>query len=383
MFSQLKRSAYSVGVYRKPRFQYQLPLVGAVCRACWTICVGYPRPKNNRVLSIEAKIRAGATGPEPKMPRVRPLSTTTYAVAFIKEYIFKHSQSSPSDKVLYVDFLGHRELYARYKKEVNGAKTLKAAYFKQVWNKTLCMGVVDPETAVRFEVRVRKGRAKGFAKCDKCQYYKQQIAGAVNATTRAAKERRLAAHMTAIDADRETLTRVQRLCITRHNHVGFFLDAADSNKFGIPSTRNVGKCMSKLWTIKQKLTCAQMFNSDKTLYMFRTMPYVPTGGNLTATIVCALIDKLDMTGVTDLWINIDGSGDNINYTLYYVLAHLLLCAKDAGWPLKKFHLLRMKVGHTHCDLDATFAALSKFVYGKHSRGVSKKNIFSLSSFKEV
>ena len=122
---------------------------------------------------------------------------------------------------------------------------------------------------------------------------------------------------------------------------------------------------------------------DKTLYIFRTMPHVPTGGNLTATIVCALIDKLDMSGVTDLWINIDGSGDNINYTLYYVFAHLLLCEEDSGWPLQRFHLLRMKVGHTHCDLDATFATLSKFVYGKHSRGVCKQNIFSLSSFKKV
>lgn len=141
--------------------------------------------------------------------------------------------------------------------------------------------------------------------------------------------------------------------------------------------------MSKLWPIKQKLTCAQMFDYAKTLYIFRTLPDVPTGGNLTATILTRLIDKLDLTDVTDLWINIDGAGDNINYTLYYVLAHILLKAKEKGWSLKRIHLLRMKVGHTHCDLDATFAALSKHVYGKHARGDSRKNLLSLSAFKEV
>ena len=121
----------------------------------------------------------------------------------------------------------------------------------------------------------------------------------------------------------------------------------------------------------------------KSLYMFRTLTDVPTGANLTATILTNMIEKLDLRQVTDLWINVDGAGDNVNYTLYYVLAHLLLKAKEQDWPLQRFHILRMKVGHTHCDLDATFAALSKFVYGKHSRGDSRKNILSFSSFKEV
>ena len=43
----------------------------------------------------------------------------------------------------------------------------------------------------------------------------------------------------------------------------------------------------------------------------------------------------------------------------------------------------MKVGHTHCDIDATFANLSKDVYGKHSRGDSVKDLFSLSGFKKL
>lgn len=141
--------------------------------------------------------------------------------------------------------------------------------------------------------------------------------------------------------------------------------------------------MGKLWTIRQKLTCIQLFDTTKSLYMFRTLPCVPTGANLTCTIMTSLLGQIDMKKVTDLWINVDGAHDNICYTLYYFLVHLLLSARAEGWTLRRVHLLRMKVGHTHNDLDATFAVLSKYVYGKHSRGDSRKNILSLGSFKEV
>ena len=318
-----------------------------------------------------------------RLPQKRPLNASSYVTAFISEYIFKQSQSSPSDRILYVDFLGLQDLHARYKKELCGRKALKMSYFAKLWNKTLCKGVTDPETAVEYCVRIRKGRAKGFKKCDLCQFLKQQIAGSTNSVKRAAKERKLEAHIVDINADRETLARIQRKCIIFKNHCGFYMDAADSAKFAIPTTKSTAKMMSKLWTIKQKLTCVQMFDFHKTLYMFRTLPDVPTGGNLTATILTYMIDNLDLSEVTDLWMNVDGAGDNINYTLYYFLTHILLKAKEKDWPLKRIHILRMKVGHTHCELDATFAALSKFVYGKHSRGDSRKNILSLSSFKEV
>ena len=88
--------------------------------------------------------------------------------------------------------------------------------------------------------------------------------------------------------------------------------------------------LSKLWPVKQKLTCVQLFDMKKSLYMFRTLADVPTGANLTATILASMLDKLDMSKITDLYINVDGAGDNVNYTLYYVLAHILLKVKEKG-----------------------------------------------------
>ena len=66
-----------------------------------------------------------------------------------------------------------------------------------------------------------------------------RIAGTESKVRRAGLERKLQMHIADIDADRETLARIQRLCITRQNHAGFYIDAADSVKFAIPTTRSV------------------------------------------------------------------------------------------------------------------------------------------------
>jgi len=300
------------------------------------------------------------------------------------DYIFRHSQSSPSDTILYVDFCGVKELHTKYTKELQeGQQCMKLSSFTGVWTKILRTGVTDPETSIQYVVRVRKSRAKGFAKCNLCELLKLRIRATANRTKREARIRKLRRHISSVGDDREALARIQRMCITRRNHCGFFIDAADSAKFAVPTTTSTAKLLSQLWRVKQKLTCVQKFDHCKSLYIFRTLPQVPTGGNLTATILLRLLDSGEFRHCSDLWINVDGAGDNINYTLYYVLVHILLCAKKSGWPLKRIHLLRMRVGHTHNDLDATFALLSKHVYGKHSRGDSRKNILSFSGFKKV
>ena len=146
---------------------------------------------------------------------------------------------------------------------------------------------------------------------------------------------------------------------------GFFIDAVDSQKFGIPTTASQAKCLAHMARIKQKLTGVQLF-SDDGLLLFRTLPDVKTGGNLTLTIIGHMLDKyVRGTKIADLYINFDGASDNICYTVVYGIAHFLRCAVKRKWNLKRIHLLRFKVGHTHNTLDSTFGVLSRHVYGKH------------------
>ena len=74
-----------------------------------------------------------------------------------------------------------------------------------------------------------------------------------------------------------------------------------------------------------------MWDINKSLLIFRTLPDVPTGGNLTATIIAQILNLPNFKDVEDFHINIDGAGDNVNYTFLYSLVHFLLSAKKRGW----------------------------------------------------
>ena len=133
--------------------------------------------------------------------------------------------------------------------------------------------------------------------------------------------------------------------------------------------------------IKQKLTGVQLFKDDG-LLLFRTLPDVKTGGNLTLTIIAYMLQHyVRDSNTTDMYINFDGASDNICYAVMYGLAHFLHCAATSGWRLKRIHVLRFHVGHTHNTLDSTFGVLSRHVYGKH--GTTARDLLSLAGFDSV
>ena len=164
-------------------------------------------------------------------------------------------------------------------------------------------------------------------------------------------------------------------------HFGFFVDAVDSQKFGIPTVASQAKCLAGMARIKQKLTGVQVFKDDS-LHLFRTLPDVKTGGNLTLTIIGHVLNHyVRGSKIADLYINFDGASDNICYTVIYGLAHFLHCAAKSKWKLKRIHVLRFKVGHTHNTLDSTFGVLSRHVYGKH--GTTARDLLSFRGFNAV
>lgn len=349
---------------------------------------GYRNANNSRVRNAEAQIRKGLFAPPLQRKRAIFVNPTSLARAFMGQYVVDHSQKSPALKMFYVDHLGNTKMFNKYLEEATKKQYphIDQPSFEVEWRALLSKGsVTDPETSEQFGVQIRKKTAKGFAQCNKCAYYMMKARGTRDAAKRQAYIRKYEAHIQDVYHDREELARIQRLCIVSENHCGFFIDAADSNKFSIPTTTSTAKQLSQLWRVKQKLTCVQMFNSSKHLYFFRTLPDIPTGGNLTCTIIAAMLARKEAVfrRCSDLYINVDGSGDNINYTFVYALVHILLSARDKKWKLARIHLLRMKVGHTHNDLDAAFGVLSRVIYGKHARGDSRMDLLSFTKFKEV
>ena len=141
--------------------------------------------------------------------------------------------------------------------------------------------------------------------------------------------------------------------------------------------------LAGMFRIKQKITGAEFYTAGKPLRFYRTLPNVKTGANLTLTIICMMFNERVFDQAVNVFINWDGSKDQVNYTVLFGLAHLLLCAELEGWSLRSFTLLRLKVGHTHNHLDATFALLSKEVYGIHSRGDARRDVLDFEAFENV
>ena len=67
--------------------------------------------------------------------------------------------------------------------------------------------------------------------------------------------------------------------------VGFSIDAADYGKFATPTTKSTAKLLGGMHRIKNKITGVEFFSEDRKLFLFRSLPDVTTGANLTLTIL--------------------------------------------------------------------------------------------------
>ena len=138
-----------------------------------------------------------------------------------------------------------------------------------------------------------------------------------------------------------SVARIARLCKTDFRHVGWMVDAVEK-KIGVPTCERQSKALSGMPYLVQKITGVQSFTTDE-LSFFATLPDVPTGGNLTLTIIEEMFKKDEVRKATDLYINFDGASDNVCYHVLYGLAHMLRCAKHNNWPLRNIHIIRFKV----------------------------------------
>ena len=77
----------------------------------------------------------------------------------------------------------------------------------------------------------------------------------------------------------------------------------------------------------------------------------------------------------ELFIQIDGASDNVNFTNIHFFVWFLLLMARLGYPLRHVHLCRLIVGHTHNDVDMRHSLSSQ----KRKRGHS--NLWSFSSYK--
>ena len=87
-----------------------------------------------------------------------------------------------------------------------------------------------------------------------------------------------------VKANRTGLQAARTYCNGR-TIVGFSIDAADYGKFLTPTTKSTAKQLGGMQRIKNKITGVEFFSGERKLLLFRTLPNITTGANLTLTIL--------------------------------------------------------------------------------------------------
>ena len=100
--------------------------------------------------------------------------------------------------------------------------------------------------------------------------------------------------------------------------------------------------------------------------MYKTLPWLKTGGNLTShciwRVLCALVDDRQPCP-NEIRLQVDGASDNWCHTNLCFASHLLLADND----IAIVRLSRLEVGHTHTDIDQLFAVCGCIYWSSLSR----------------
>ena len=175
----------------------------------------------------------------------------------------------------------------------------------------------------------------------------------------------------------------QYICSKASNEPGVSsvaCDAATQSKHRLPLTQEFSKKTSRMHKIQQKLTGVVVHGIG--YYLFRTLPWIRSGANLTLTILFSLFSLGLFDSTHTLYVQWDGAKDNVNVTNFYALAWLLMVADSIGLCLSKIIVSRLEVGHTHFDVDAYHGILSKYLHGCVKTNDSRRSVHTARSFKE-
>lgn len=378
----LVKSCAAKGKNGRIYFHYHLGPV-PICRDAFCVALGLSCA-SSRVKKYETAIRKGDDifVVQGKRHARRGTSMQELAQCFIMTFVMINSEKSPTDKIVLLEPQSLPEVYLEYKKYFSEINCCKQSTFEKLWYQQIRLPLPDPVANVFYTIKRRKRAKCGFKRCDTCCELQFNIYAAKGTTAKQEARDAYQAHVDSYTADRRELGRIRSICNGK-NIVGFSIDAADKNKFATPTVKCRAKMLAGMYVIKNKITGVEFFSGDRKLLLFHSLPDVTTGANMTLTLLARVFNLGYLDQAEVCYINWDGSHDNVNYTCVYGLIHFLLCAEKTGWPLRKFVVLRLQVGHTHILLDAAWAIISVLLYGCHGRGDARRDMLDFKALEDL
>ena len=287
LFETIKKA--SSGPENAVNFDYHLGHL-PVCRDAFFQFLGLPT-LSTRALSYETMIRQGVQAlPERKVPDhiVYGGGMQDIARQYIHAHIVVHAEKSPSHPIFLLDKQPIKAVYQEYTDYLHNKFVVSPKTFRKLWYEQIKVPVADPETGDMYSIMLRKRRALGFKKCDICAALEFAVMMAKTKTLRQEAREKLHAHLSKVRANRNGLQKARLEC-NGITICGFSIDGADQGKFPTPTTKTAAKVLGKMKRIKNKITGVEFFSGHRKLLIFRTLPNITTGANLTMTIICRFV----------------------------------------------------------------------------------------------
>ena len=330
-------------------FEYKLGSV-SLCRDAFMQILGLP-VLNARFLRYETLLRQGVNALPLYEPRPQMRGTKQEVCCqYIHAYVLVHAEKSPREPILLLSRTPLADVESSYREHLKNTNCVEKSTFRKLWYKQLKVPLADPVSGELFDILIRRRRAVGFKACDLCCSLRFSLMMASMKKLRDIAKEKYLLHIRKVKANRVGLQRARVEC-DGIKVVGVSVDGADFGKFPTPTTKSKAKVLGGMHRIKNKLTGVEFFSGERKIVIFRSLPNVSTGANLTLTIfvrfamfiaharpstcprTCTCTYRLFNLGYFDqarkVYINWDGSHDNINYTCLYALVHFLLCAEKA------------------------------------------------------
>ena len=291
----------------RTRFHYHIGPV-PVCRDAFCIMLGIAT-NNARFAKYESMVRDGVRElPKYKVGERAALQKQAVAAQYVASHVLIHSEKSPVDKILWLERQSVPEVFKAYVAHLQNNFCVQQSTFRKIWYKGLRAQIPDPASGELYSVKKRKRRAVGFKKCDVCSELEFAVMMAKNKNDRLTAKNRLHAHLQKVvfnksptqppthsttplthsllqvKANRSGLQAARAAC-NGSTIVGFTIDAADIGKFQTPVTKSTAKILGGMQRIKNKITGVEFFSGDRKILLFRTLPNITTGANLTLTIL--------------------------------------------------------------------------------------------------
>lgn len=124
------------------------------------------------------------------------------------------------------------------------------------------------------------------------------------------------------------------------------IDAADQAKHHCPSNDFTCRATQKIKKIIQQFI--GVLNHGEGYGIFRRLPYVQKGANLTLTILIELIRSRQLAGKSHVYIQWDGASENVAKTNLRFFIWLLLLAEHYKLPLLTISVCRWVLSSNAC-----------------------------------